>query len=156
MRDRQRRDVNKCGAGRKPGMERQAAQAGNGEEGEESSYSSLPEKHSCPSCLGAMPRLESSRGVRVGRAFCPVHFERFSKLVPPGTTVLKIHTVADGLRSVEAVMTQFRHDRLRRTASNNYRADSLNHRLMKTTCALARSLQETETHLFREISHMDK
>lgn len=27
---------------------------------------------------------------------------------------------------------------------------------MKTTCALARSLQEKETHLFREISHMDK
>lgn len=43
---------------------------------------------------------------------CPVHSESSFKLVPPGTTVLKIHTVTDGLRSVEAVMSQFRHDRL--------------------------------------------
>lgn len=79
----------------------------------------------------------------------PVHRQRFSKLVPPCTTVLKTHTVADGLSSVEAVMTQFRHDRLWRmsstretsSASNNYRADSLNHRLMKSSCASARSLQ---------------
>lgn len=79
----------------------------------------------------------------------PVHRQHFSKLVPPCTTVLKTHTVADGLSSVEAVMTQFRHDRLWRmsstretsSASNNYRADSLNHRLMKSSCASARSLQ---------------
>lgn len=48
---------------------------------------------------------------------CPVHSESFSKLVPPGTTVLKIHTVTGGLRSVEAVMTQFRHDQLCRISS---------------------------------------
>lgn len=48
---------------------------------------------------------------------CPVHSESLSKLVPPGTTVLKTHTVADGLRSVEAVMTQFRHDRVWRISS---------------------------------------
>lgn len=48
---------------------------------------------------------------------CPVHSESFSKPIPPGTTVLKIHTVADGLRSVEAVMTQFRHDPLWRISS---------------------------------------
>lgn len=48
---------------------------------------------------------------------CPVHSESFSKLVPPGTTVLKTHTVADGLRNVEAVVTQFRHDPPRRIGS---------------------------------------
>lgn len=38
-----------------------ATRAGNGEEGEEeSSFGCVPEKHSCPSCLGAMPRLDSS------------------------------------------------------------------------------------------------
>lgn len=35
-------------------------QAGNGEEGSECSSSASPEKHSCPSCLGVMPRLDSS------------------------------------------------------------------------------------------------
>lgn len=56
----------------------------------------------------------------------PVHPESCSKLVPPGTAVLKTHTVTDGPRSVEAVMTQFRHDPLWRIgrgslASSSYR-----------------------------------
>lgn len=54
------------GAGRECGG-RRATRAGNGEEGEEeSSSSSVPEKHSCPSCLGAMPRLDSSTASRGG------------------------------------------------------------------------------------------
>lgn len=84
----------------------------------------------------------------------PVHSQSSSKLVPPGTTVLRSHTVADGLRSVEAVMTQIRHDRLwrissvekRAGASNNYGADGLNHRLMKTSCAAAGSRQVSLVH----------
>lgn len=85
----------------------------------------------------------------------PVHSQSSSKLVPPGTTVLRSHTVADGLRSVEAVMTQIRHDRLWRIcsvekraswASNNYRADGLNHRLMKTSCTAAGSRQVNLVH----------
>lgn len=40
----------------------------------------------------------------------PVHSESCSKPIPPGTTVFRTHTVADGLRSVEAVVTQPEHD----------------------------------------------
>lgn len=44
-------------------------------------------------------------------ARCPVHLRSLSELVPPGTTVPRTHTLADGPRSAEAAMTQLRHDR---------------------------------------------
>lgn len=62
-----------------------------------------------------------SVGLPVGRRTVPGPVSSplsSSRPVPPGTTVLSFHTVADGLTSAEAAVTQYRHDSLRRISSS--------------------------------------